>query len=228
MKNLKPLKKLTTAFTMIELIFVIVVLGILSSIALPNLENDHSQEAADNILSHIRYTQHLALTDSKHLSNNSQWQQRFWRIVFSTCTGNDRYFMIGSDDNMESANNAVFDRNESAIDPQNGKPYYWRSGMNCSEGGDGSVSEDIFISKKYGIIDVRSSDGCGTGQTRGHIGFDNLGRPHYGFSNSIQPNYAKVITQACTFEFTMSNNEIFSISIQPETGYAQIVGQPDS
>ena len=216
------------AFTMLELVFVIVVLGILAALAMPRLDRDLKQEAADSILSNIRYTQHLALTDNKHMFNDTKWQQRFWRIVFSTCTGNNRYFMVGTDDNMEDASNAFFDQSEAALDPRSGKPLFWTNGDDCSSGGDGSVSEDIFISKKYGITTVASSGSCGDGTTMGHIGFDNLGRPHYGFSTSTQPNYASIITSKCTFTFTMSDSDTFSIDIEPETGYAQIVGQPSS
>lgn len=220
---------LRTGFTMIELVMAIVVLGILAAMAMPKLDRDIKQEAADNILSHIRYTQHLALTDNKHIFNNAKWQQRFWRIVFSTCTENDRYFMIGSDDDMESASNAFFDRYEAATDPKNGKLYFWTSGQSCSNGGDTGSSEDIFISKKYGITAVQSSGSCGNPpNSMGHIGFDNLGRPHYGFSSSATPDYSSLITSTCTFTFTLSDGTTFSIDVKPETGYAQIVNQGDS
>ena len=216
-----------TAFTMLELVMVIVVLGILASLAMPRLDRDLRQEAADSILSNIRYTQHLALTDNKHMFNNANWQQRFWRIVFSTCTGNDRYFMVGTDDNMESSSNAFFDQNEAAIDPRSGKPLFWINGQSCASGVDTStVSEEVFISKKYGITNVQSSGSCSnTANSMGHIGFDNLGRPHYGFSNSNQPNYASIITTRCTFTFTLSDGDAFAINIEPETGYAFIAGQ---
>jgi len=218
-----------SAFTMIELVFVVVVLGILSALAIPRLDNQHTQDAADSILSHIRYTQHLALTDNKHMFNNKKWQQQFWHIVFSTCTGNDRYFMIGSDTSMDTATNAFFANNEAAIDPHSNKPYFWSNGSDCSSGGDGTVSPDVFISKKFGVQNVISSGSCGDGvSTRGHIGFDNIGRPHYGFSNSLRPDYASLIKTVCTFTFTMSDNSTFAITVQPETGYAQIVGQPNS
>ena len=216
------------AFTMIELVFVIVVLGILAALAMPRLDRDLKQEAADSILSNIRYTQHLALTDNKHMFNNAKWQQRFWRIVFSTCTGSDRYFMVGTDDNMEDATNAFFDQSEAALDPRTGKPLFWTNGSDCSSGGDGTVSEEVFISKKYGITTIVSSGDCGDGTTMGHIGFDNLGRPHYGFSDSTQPNNASIIIEKCIFTFTMSDGDTFAIDIEPETGYAQIVGQEDS
>ena len=214
------------AFTMLELVFVIVVLGILAAMAIPRLDRDLKQEAADSILSDIRYTQHLALIDDKHKFDDPKWQQRFWRIVFSTCTGSNRFYMIGTDDDMESASNAFFDKNESAVDPANGKPMFWSTGTDCSSGGDTSVSDRIFISKKFGITDITPSGGCSTtANTKGHIGFDHLGRPHYGFSSSTAPNYSSYMTSTCVFTFTMSDGDTFQIEILPETGYARIVDQ---
>jgi len=38
------------AFTMVELLFVIIVIGILASLAMPRLDRDNKQEASDNKL----------------------------------------------------------------------------------------------------------------------------------------------------------------------------------
>ncbi len=216
------------AFTMIELVFVIVVIGILAAVALPRIDRDIRQEAANSLLSDIRYTQHLALVDDKHKFDNAKWQQRFWRIVFSTCTGSDRFYMIGTDDDMESASNAFFDKEEAAIDPSNGKPMFWTNGTDCSDGGDGNVSERIFVTRRYGINSIGASGGCGTGM--GHIGFDQLGRPHYGFSTSTSPDYSTIMTSDCnlTFNFVDTSIDPLIITIKKETGFAYIVDQEGS
>ena len=70
------------AFTMIELVFVIVVLGILAALALPRMDRDLRQEAKDNLLSDICYTQHLALTDNKTNPADPNWQSKLWKITF--------------------------------------------------------------------------------------------------------------------------------------------------
>jgi len=214
------------AFTMLELIFVIIVVGILAALAIPRIDRDLKQEAADTILSNIRYTQHLALMDNKHKFDDPKWHRRFWRIVFGTCsTGmNDHFFMIGTDDNMTGSTNGYFSKEEAALDPVNGKPLFWKNGVDCSHGGDGTVSENIFISKKFGIIGITPSGGC----TSKYIGFDHLGRPHVNFGNSSVPNYSTVMSQICTLTFTMSDGSNFQINITPQTGSASIVGQPDS
>ena len=62
---------------MIELVMVIVVLGILAVLAMPRLDRDLRQEAGDNILSAIRYTQHMALMDDVTNPNDNEWQKAF-------------------------------------------------------------------------------------------------------------------------------------------------------
>ncbi len=213
-----------SAFTMIELVFVLVVLGILAALALPRIDRDIRQEAADSLLSNIRYTQHLAQMDNKQMFDNGSWQQRYWKIMFGTCGGTDRFFMIGSDTDMSGG--SFFDQNESAIDPASGKPMFWVNSTACSNGGDGTVSNELFITKKYGIDSFNFAGGCSGTQ---YIGFDNRGRPHVGFGSSTTPNYTSYMASDCTITFGfIDGSDDLNITILKETGYAQIVGQEDS
>ncbi len=216
-----------SAFTIIELVMVIVVLGILAALALPRLDRDIRQEAADTILSNIRYTQHLALMDNKQMFNDEDWQQRYWKIMFGTCTGSDKFFMIGSDDDMDGGSSGYFEKDESAIDPTNGKPMFWVNGNDCSNGSDGTVSNQIFITKKFGITSFTFSGGCADIQ---YIGFDHLGRPHVGFANSSTPDQSSYMYDDCNIAFNFSNASIdpLTITINKETGHAFIVGQENS
>jgi prepilin-type N-terminal cleavage/methylation domain-containing protein len=222
----KPLLTKRSAFTMIELVMVIAVLGILASLAIPRFKRDLRQEAADDLLSAIRFTQHLALVDDKQLWNKNKWQQRYWKIMFGTCaTGSNNYFyMIGSDDDMN--NGSFFDRNESAVDPLSRKPYFWINGQACGNGGDGTVSPDIFISKKYGINGLQTSGGCANVQ---YIGFDHFGRPHIGFGASISPDYSSYMTRDCNLTFSFSDSSItpLTIMIERQTGHTYLPDNPD-
>lgn len=203
--------RLKNAFTMLEAIIAIVVLGILAAVAIPRLESDNRQEAIDRILSDIRYTQHLALTDDVTRLGGNSWQRAFWSIRFVNDGGNWIYG-IGSDKNLEGN----FDDNEYAIDPLSGLPM---NGNNTSN--DSSVSPKTKIFKK-GISAVAFSAPCG-GQT---IGFDRLGRPHSGFFGSLSPNYSSVLNAACDITFTHPSGN-FIIRINPETGYAFETTQPN-
>ncbi len=210
------------AFTLLEIVIVIVVLGIIAALALPRLDRDIRQEAADTILSHIRYTQHLALSDNKHRHNKKKWQRAFWQIKFESCSGGGLFISVGTDMNYGGDINS----HEAATDPANGKPMFWLNTSTCALNDDTSASSDtIFITKKFGITSVSAvGDECGG---KKHIGFDYLGRPHVSFAGSTEPNNGSYMNDACVFTFTMSD-DTFAISIQPETGYAQIVNQDDS
>jgi prepilin-type N-terminal cleavage/methylation domain-containing protein len=210
------------AFTMIELVMVIVVLGIIAAVAIPRMERDRTQEAADMILSNIRYAQHMAINDFRENPMDSKWQRSFWQVKIENCAGGSGMFLqVGSDKD----NGGDIDRNESAIDPANGKPMFWLNTSDCSNGGDETVSENIFIYKRFGVKSIDGKDGCKGVQ---HIGFDHLGRPHISFSGSTTPDYSSYMKKSCTFTFKVEGDDDFSITIAPETGYASIVGQNDS
>jgi prepilin-type N-terminal cleavage/methylation domain-containing protein len=208
-------------FTLLEAVFVLVVVAILGALAVPKLEPDRRQEAADNILSAIRYTQHLALVDDKQAFNDAKWQRKFWRIQIERCSDGAYFYSIGSD----SDEGGDIDMNEAALDPTNGKPMFWTNTSACKNGGDDTVSRNIFLTRLYGVTGFQTSGGCANVQ---HIGFDHLGRPHVGFTNSTRPNNASYMQNVCSFTFTLEGEDDFTITIQPETGYAAIAGQEHS
>jgi len=233
--NIKIQKR--NAFTMIELVLVIVVIGILAALSITRMDRDLRQEAADNILSDIRYTQHLALTDDKHRFSRSQWERAYWHIAFGPCSDTTAngviYYRIGSNISYNDVDgNQFFDENESAIDPANGRRMYWRNTKPCPNGDPTQTSSDrIFITDKYGITGVTSAGGCSSAR---HIAFDHYGRPHHGsadddgFANSEKPLLYGYMTDDCVFTFSFdaaSGIDPFDIQINRETGYAWIVDQ---
>jgi len=198
---------------------VIIVLGILASMALPRLDADKQQEAADDILSRIRHTQSLALVDDMHSMYDARWQRRFWRIDFGTCSDSSGlYFRIGSDSNRTGGG---FSETEAAYDAINGKSLF-TTNSSCNAA---STNPNVLLGKKYGVTTIATTGGCNAVQ---HIGFDHLGRPHVSFSNSNIPDYSTYMTQRCVMTFTLSNGDTFKINIEPETGYAFIDGQTGS
>ena len=203
--DIKGLNMKRSAFTMIELVFVIVVLGILAALALPRLERDLKQEAADNILSSIRYTQHLALTDNKHRFDLVDWQKALWQISFSQSS-----YTIGTD--MDYSGDII--PTEAAIDPSNGQLMHSDAT---------NPSPNILLTKKYGINSITFNN-CGTSG----IAFDNLGRPHGSVSTATN-DYATYLNNDCQITFASpAFDSNLVIEIKKETGYAYIVGQPNS
>ena len=82
------------AFTIFELVVVIVAVGIIAVMALPRVNDDHIAEAADQVMSHIRYTQHLAMQDNKFDPTDANWFKKRWSIGFtkaSFCDGSSEW-----------------------------------------------------------------------------------------------------------------------------------------
>ncbi len=200
---------------MIELVFVIVVIGILAALALPRIDRDLRQEAKDNILSAIRYTQHLALNDDKTDPMDPNWQKGLWQIRFVT-SGNNlaNFYTISSD---SSPYNGSVDKNESAIDPVNGKYLYNDDADTII---DADESPNIFIGKTYGINSMNFSGGC-AGQD--HIAFDNLGRPHIG-TGAATNTYSTYMASNCNIVMGFADGSIrdLNITIVTETGHVDI------
>jgi len=216
-----------SAFTMIELIFVIVVLGILSSLAMGRMDRDLKQEAAETILSHIRLTQQLALRDNKHRSDNdTKWQKAYWRFEYGKCSGtNEYYYRVGSDRDMDG----FIDKSESAINPVDGKYLYSFNTCNSLQDDE---SPTVLLGKKFGIKDIKKYGGCNQVQ---HIAFDYLGRPHHQVASYSSANFSKIMNKDCRLKFEMStdinndgvvnSDDSFTIKILAQTGYAFIVGE---
>jgi len=211
------------AFTMLELVMAIVVIGILAALAMPRIERDLRQDAGDNILSAIRQTQHLALNDNKTNPNSLTWQQTLWQIRFSN-GGGEWWYTIGA--NNDQSNN--LDQAESAFSISTGKFLH----STDASPADPNESKEIFLTAMYGINGVAIND-CTTpnGTAAMHIAFDYLGRPHGGVTQGGGNDFGTLVTDAngCTLTFTFADGSPnLNIRIERETGYAFIVGQPNS
>ncbi len=123
---------------MLELVFVIVVIGILAAAIIPRMDRDTLYEASEQLLSHIKYTQHLAMTDNVYDDTNVNWFQNRWRIVLvdasddytitngtvnakDPLTGNE---IDGTDDyNLDEKYSAQIDTDYTLVFDQLGRPH---------------------------------------------------------------------------------------------------------
>jgi prepilin-type N-terminal cleavage/methylation domain-containing protein len=212
MRKVSNMKR--SAFTLFELMVVIIVIGILMAMALPRIERDNRQEAADHILSAIQYTQQLALVDNK-VSTAGNWQMKLWAIRFTVSTANyeNTYYTIGTDEDNSSA----ISKTEAAIDPANGKYLFNTNGAFATIAKD--ESPNAFIGYNYGINGITFSGGCSNGSL---IAFDYLGRPFVGIG-AARNNYATYMTSDCNITFSfISNPKNLSIIIEKQTGHTYI------
>ena len=221
------------AFTMIELIFVIVVVGILAAIMIPKLNRNASREAANQILTHIRYTQHLAMQDDKYenfISNQSKpWFKLRWGITFNETSLKEcsidklgvktwKYSVFFD----KSINGNINSEREVAND-------IYKSGKLLSGGWSGistdackKINKELNLGKRFGITSVDFKDGCIGMQT---IIFDEMGRPMRVASTTsggAKRPYDRLLKKDCSITITEKRGNQTTITIEKESGFASI------
>jgi prepilin-type N-terminal cleavage/methylation domain-containing protein len=216
------------AFTMIELVFVIVVIGILAAVIIPNMRTNPLYEAATQVISHIRYTQHLAMVDDKFDSVytvNHEWYKKRWQIAFSTgdnYANNKPSYLIFRDNDADT-NPDKIEIAKNSLDPSK----YLTGGVSGestldirdSDAFEGTKA--LNLGESYNIMDIKLSSSCSTGTK---IAFDHLGRPLRGPLASYDSAYhaGRLVTSVCNITLVASEGNL-TIAIQPETGYACIL-----
>ncbi len=211
------------AFTMLELIFVIVIVGILSFVAASSFQRDTLREAADQLVSHIRYTQHLAMMDDKFNPSDLKWFRHRWQIVFgsSAYTGNKTAYTIFSDSAASVTGQA--DISEMAKNPLDNTKLLSGGYSGTLYTTDSRATKEMNIGEKYGIVSYTLTGGCANAR----ISFDYLGRPFDGnlanttsWVTSYQSD--KMIQSTCRITLSNDTSSIV-IAIEPETGYTHIL-----
>ena len=214
------------AFTLLELIFVILIIGIISVITFPKIGNGKLRKAANQVVSHIRYTQHLAMSDDKYDKNNINWFKARWTIVFNSdaFTNNRESYTIFSDLPSYSGNPGT---SEPAINPLNSSKML----SGGFTGGPNSLdirhlsfagTDELNIGTTYGITNVIFNTICQSNSSK-RLSFDHIGRPLIGKMSSYLTPYTnnRILSGIC--QITLVNSEgNATISIDPETGYVRI------
>ena len=222
------------AFTIIELIFVIVVVGILAAIMIPKLNRNASREAANQVLTHIRYTQHLAMQDDKYenfISNQPKpWFKMRWGIAFNNTSLYDEClidkpgiktwkYSVFFDNSFKGNINS---ESEVAND-------IYKSGKLLSGGWSGistdackKINKELNIEKRFGVTLVEFKDGCSGMQT---INFDEMGRPMRVASTTsggAKRPYDRLLKKDCSITITDKRGNQTTITIEKESGFASI------
>lgn len=218
---------------MLELVFVIVIIGILSVVIVPNTKTNSLQEAANQLVSHIRYTQHLAIVNDKYNSNDNYWFKKRWQIKFGTSvyTNQKIAYSIFSDSGSYDKKPNL---SELAINPNSNSKYLsgGYSGILMTDDSQNRANKKMNIGESYGVDNILFGGGCRLNTY--YLYFDYLGRP-FNLMNSNTPyelassGWHKLLTSNCLISLckgscsgTSSETEVV-ISIHKETGYVCIL-----
>ena len=216
------------AFTMLELVVVIVVIGIIAAAALPRINDDHIAEAADQVMSHIRYTQHLAMQDSKFDPTDARWFRKRWSITFtraSFCEGaNEWRYSVYHDDGDATGN--LNSTNEVARDPLDPNKFMSSGWAGISKANCANASSKYSLARKFGITNVELRGVCRDGNLQ-TISFDEFGRPMRSVSTpgggGAARGYDRLVYngQNCQIVLSTAKRQA-TITIAPETGFLQV------
>lgn len=214
------------AFTLIELIFVLVVIGVIAAVSLPNLNKNDLSKAAVQVATHIRYTQHLAMMDDKFDKTDSNWYKKRWQIQFNkTIDTIDVWaYTIYSDYTISGNANGV---SEIAKNPYNKNQYLTGGASGFIDLNDNRRMKVMALQETYGIKDIKFSN-CGS--TAKRISFDTLGRPLNGSPSTANNQVERIITTQCIIKLcevtdcdAANLDEAISIFIEPETGFVDVL-----
>lgn len=207
------------AFTMLELVFVIIVIGILAVLAMPDFRSNQLQQAAEQVAAHIRYTQHLAMVDDKFDPTDPLWFRENWQIEFTSTASNVWYKIYADTDH--NGNCDVINK-EAATDPLN----------NVTLDGNSDITD---LKKRFSITRVTFSPSCSgrnnnsgglpTGGTGKELSFDAIGRPYFYITSATPLNsniYAYLLTSDCNITLSHPTEGNATLTIRPETGYVSV------
>ena len=189
---------------MLELVFVLVIVGILSISIIPQLERDNTGEAAYQIARHIRLAQHHALMEDRYDDGNPNWRETMWRITFVAGTSGQCY-QVWADRNGNGVNLAA---NERAVDPGTGD-WVW-GGTTCADTTVG-VNEEVLLWKKFGVTALTK---CGNIR---NLAFDHLGRP-----GEISLNTMNLLTADCSINVEVDGDTNATIVVSRDSGYVRV------
>ena len=210
------------AFTLLELIFVIVVIGILAATIIPRTNDDSLARAATQLQSHIRYTQHLAMIDDKFDPADGIWYKKRWQIIFTKSANSDNKwaYTIFSDTSGKSKGKP--NESEIAWNPLHNNQrmtggYNSAQDLNITNDEKFIGMKNLNLGLRYGIRDMSFS--CNQ-----RISFDYLGRP---IKSDLSSNYRSydsndLIRDYC--DINLSNGrETATVRVYAETGYVQVI-----
>ena len=223
--------KRNSAFTMLEMVVIIVVIGIIASALLPRIDDSSNiRNAANQLVSDIRYTQHLAMSDDQISTNDKKWYKKRWTIIFN----NDRFtdgelaYTIFADVAGKSTGNpdatSEIAKNPLDHDRVLSGGYSGIGGLDIRDLDSFIGTKRYNLGKTYGIKKIEFSQSCSFHNSK-RIAFDHMGRPLKGNISSYKspyPSASRVIKEQCTITLYDNNDRNVSIYVEPETGYAHL------
>jgi hypothetical protein len=205
---------LKKTFSLIELIFVILIIGIvISSFQIKNNVSKLNL-AHEQLILHLKYLRYIAMLDNKYDDNDSLWFRKMWTIKFLNCQKKfgGYYYVIYSDKNK----NGAISKSESLKDPLTNNHIY---SYQCKEDSLFDKSKFVLLTKEYGIKDIQIS--CNETNTIGQLSFSNNGNVYSKLATKSNKLGKYEIEEICYISLKDGNKNEKIIKIYPKTGFIE-------
>ncbi|MEA3552791.1 MAG: type II secretion system protein [Campylobacterota bacterium] len=195
------------SFSLIELIFVITLVAIISSQIIPKTDISKLNLAAEKIILYLNYTRYISHIDNKYDIEDNEWEKKRWTLKFQRCSSSvgGLYYVVYSD---TSGGTAHFKKSETLKDPLTNKYLY--SNSSCQNNYD--ESKYILLTKEYGVTKVDVSRNTTSA----------IGQISFGYDGKIYSQLGtnpKEILNRCEIKLYDEDDKFVSIVVEPKTGY---------
>ncbi len=206
--------KYKKSFSLIELVFIIVIISIISVQFIPKNFKSNLNQAASKIIVHLKNTRYQAMLDNKFNHSDEFWFRERWTLKFQNCQKSigGLYYVVYSDSN----HGGHINKTETLKDPLTQKWLY--SNYDCIASSD--ESKDILLTKEYGVTEVEMS--CNNTSTIGQISFGYDGQVYTKLGTKSTDTYKYAITKPCLITLYDKSDDKVTIEIEPNTGFIGI------
>jgi hypothetical protein len=196
------------AFSLIELIFTVVLVSIIASQFIPKNNLSKLNLAADKIILYLKYTRYVAMIDNKFDASDTKWYKARWTLKFLNCRKSvgGLYFVIGSE---KSPYGGQLSEDECAKDPITNKWLYSSNYCKLDE----DRSKYILLTQEYGV--TRVDIYCNKYSKHNKISFGADGNT-YCKTNTISED---ILTKTCYIKLYDIQENNITIAIEPVTGF---------
>lgn len=202
---------LKKSFSILELIFIIILIGIINSQVSHKNNLSKIKLAKQQLILHLKYVRYIAMVDNKYDKDDPLWFRKRWTVKFLNCnkTIGGIYYIIYSDENK----NGYISKDETLKDPLTNSYIY---SYQCKEDKIYDKNNLVLLTKQYDITNIDIS--CNSTTTIGQFSFGNNGEVYTRLStneNKSEENRLNTICKISIYD-KFNNQEI--IEIHPITG----------
>ena len=200
------------SFSIIELIFVLLLVGIMVLVSTGKSNLSKVKLAKQQLHLHLQYLRYIAMLDNKYESDpNIKWYKKRWSLRFENCDSDvgGIFYSIYSDESLGGNIN----KEETLRDPLTNDHIFATS---CKQDSLYDKSKFVLLTQYYGVQKVEVS--CKGTRKIGLIGFGYDGKFYTGFEGDGEP-YAEKVPCRITLYDGVGGEE--SLVIHPKTSYIE-------